>query len=236
MRKSVFILLTVFMACLLCKESENMPGTSRKFMDETFLNRGEENLLARQWQCEYIYSDLSFTSVLPEAKKTRSTVSMFRHGAHGRLRATVLSMCCVTYGISGVAGLRSKGTRKRFRGRPTCRRLLRLSPAPAHYLAIWQEDSQRPGKNMECPENGKVVCPVFGGIKCPAVSRSKFVFYTCRPDAYTINIAPDGSVLSENPKDGNLRCTDMLTRSVVHDGIFYVLKRAVVISHNGLYG
>lgn len=118
----------------------------------------------------------------------------------------------------------------------TCRRLLRLSPAPAHYLAIWQEDSQRPGKNMECPENGKVVCPVFGGIKCPAVSRSKFVFYTCRPDAYTINIAPDGSVLSENPKDGNLRCTDMLTRSVVHDGIFYVLKRAVVISHNGLYG
>ena len=100
MRKSVFILLTVFTACLLCKESENMPGTSRKFMDETFLNRGEENLLARQ--CEYIYSDLSFTSVLPEAKKTRSTVSMFRHGAHGRLRATVLSMCCVTYGISGV--------------------------------------------------------------------------------------------------------------------------------------
>lgn len=74
-----------------------MPGTSRKFMDETFLNRGEENLLARQWQCEYIYSDLSFTSGLPEAKKTRSTVSMFRHGAHGRLRATVLSMCCVTY-------------------------------------------------------------------------------------------------------------------------------------------
>ena len=45
MRKSVFILLTVFMACLLCKESENMPGTSRKFMDETFLNRGEENYL-----------------------------------------------------------------------------------------------------------------------------------------------------------------------------------------------
>ena len=114
MRKSVFILLTVFMACLLCKESENMPGTSRKFMDETFLNRGEENLLARQWQCEYIYSDLSFTSVLPEAKKTRSTVSMFRHGAHGRLRATVLSMCCVTYGISGVAGLTARVHGKGF--------------------------------------------------------------------------------------------------------------------------
>ena len=112
MRKSVFILLTVFMACLLCKESENMPGTSRKFMDETFLNRGEENLLARQ--CEYIYSDLSVTSVLPEAKKTRSTVSMFRHGAHGRLRATVLSMCCVTYGISGVAGLVARVHRKGF--------------------------------------------------------------------------------------------------------------------------
>ena len=111
MRKSVFILLTVFTACLLCKESENMPGTSRKFMDETFLNRGEENLLARQ--CEYIYSDLSFTSVLPEAKKTRSTVSMFRH-AHRRLRATVLSMCCVTYGISGVAGLAARVHGKGF--------------------------------------------------------------------------------------------------------------------------
>ena len=112
MRKSVFILLTVFTACLLCKESENMPGTSRKFMDETFLNRGEENLLARQ--CEYIYSDLSFTSVLPEAKKTRSTVSMFRHGAHRRLRAAFLSMCCVTYGISGVAGLVARVHRKGF--------------------------------------------------------------------------------------------------------------------------
>ena len=114
MRKSVFILLTVFTACLLCKESENMPGTSRKFMDETFLNREEENLLARQWQCEYIYSDLSFTSVLPEAKKTRSTVSMFRHGAHRRLRATVLSMCCVSYGISGVAGLAARVHGKGF--------------------------------------------------------------------------------------------------------------------------
>ena len=112
MRKSVFILLTVFTACLLCKESENMPGTSRKFMDETFLNRGEENLLARQ--CEYIYSDLSFTSVLPEDKKTRSTVSMFRHGAHRLLRATVLSMCCVTYGISGVAGLAARVHGKGF--------------------------------------------------------------------------------------------------------------------------
>lgn len=203
MRKSVFILLTVFMACLLCKESENMPGTSRKFMDETFLNRGEENLLARQWQCEYIYSDLSFTSVLPEAKKTRPTVSMFP------ARSPWALACPRFYQVlrhirdfGAVAGLAARGTRKRFRGRPTCRRLLRLSPAPAHYLAIWQEDSQRPGKNMECPENGKVVCPVFGGIKNgPAVSRSKFVFYTCRPDAYTINIAPDGSVLSENPKE-----------------------------------
>lgn len=74
-----------------------MPGTSRKFMDETFLNRGEENLLARQWQCEYIYSDLSFTSVLPEAKKTRSTVSMFRHGAHGRWRAIRFYQCVASH-------------------------------------------------------------------------------------------------------------------------------------------
>ena len=88
---------------------------------------------------------------------------------------------------------------------------------------------------MECPENGKVVCPVFGGIKCPAISRSKFVFYTCRPDAYTINIAPDGSVLSENPKDGDLQCFDMLTRSVVPDGIFHGIKKAAAIVPNSLY-
>ena len=112
MRKSVFILLTVFTACLLCKESENMPGTSRKFMDETFLNRGEENLLARQ--CEYIYSDLSFTSVLPEAKKARTSVSMFQRGAQGCSRAAFLSMCCVTYGISGVAGLAARVHGKGF--------------------------------------------------------------------------------------------------------------------------
>ena len=91
-----------------------MPGTSRKFMDETFLNRGEENLLARQWQCEYIYSDLSFTSVLPEAKKTRTSVSMFQRGAQGRSRAAFLSMCCVTYGISGVAGLAARVHGKGF--------------------------------------------------------------------------------------------------------------------------
>lgn len=106
MRKSVFILLTVFTACLLCKESENMPGSSRKFMDETFLNRGGGNLLADQWQCEYIYnSDLSLTGVLQGCEEARTSVSMFRHGAQGRSRAAFLSMCCVTYGISGVAGL-----------------------------------------------------------------------------------------------------------------------------------
>lgn len=40
MRKSVFILLTVFMACLLCKESGNRPDTPWKFTNETFLTRG----------------------------------------------------------------------------------------------------------------------------------------------------------------------------------------------------
>lgn len=69
MRKSVFILLTVFTACLLCKESENMPGTSRKFMDETFLNRGEENLLARQWQCEYNLFRFKFHQCLAGGQK-----------------------------------------------------------------------------------------------------------------------------------------------------------------------
>ena len=102
------------MACLLCKESGNRPDAPWKFTNETFLTRGGGNLLADQWQCEYVYSDLSFTSVLPEAKKTRSTVSMFRHGAHRRLRATVLSMCCVTYGISGVAGLAARVHGKGF--------------------------------------------------------------------------------------------------------------------------
>ena len=115
MRKSVFILLTVFTVCLLCKESENMPGTSRKFMDETFLNRGGGNLLVDQWQCEYIYnSDLSLTGVLQECEKARTSVSMFRHGAQGRSRAAILSMCCVTYGISGVAGLVARVHRKGF--------------------------------------------------------------------------------------------------------------------------
>ena len=115
MRKSVFILLTVFMACLLCKESENMPGTSRKFMDETFLNRGEENLLADQWQCEYVYnSNLSLTGVLQECEKARTSVSMFQRGAQGCSRAAFLSMCCVTYGISGVAGLVARVHRKGF--------------------------------------------------------------------------------------------------------------------------
>ncbi len=40
MRKSVFILLTVFMACLLCKESGNRPDAPWKFTNETFLTRG----------------------------------------------------------------------------------------------------------------------------------------------------------------------------------------------------
>ena len=93
-----------------------MPGTSRKFMDETFLNRGEENLLARQWQCEYIYSDLSFTSVLPEAK---------RHARPYPCSGTEPMGACVHGFINvlrhirdfGRRRTRSKGTRKRFRGR-----------------------------------------------------------------------------------------------------------------------
>ena len=48
MRKSVFILLTVFMACLLCKESGNRPDAPWKFTNETFLTRGGGNLLADQ--------------------------------------------------------------------------------------------------------------------------------------------------------------------------------------------
>jgi hypothetical protein len=75
----------------------------------------------------------------------------------------------------------------------------------------------------------------FRGNKMPGCLtleiRFLYVSPRCIYDKYR-----SGSVLSENPKDGDLRCTDMLTRSVVHDGIFYVLKRAVVISHNGLYG
>ena len=115
MRKSVFILLTVFMACLLCKESGNRPDAPWKFTNETFLTRGGGNLLADQWQCEYVYnSDLSLTGVLQECEKARTSVSMFQRGAQGRSRAAFLSMCCVTYGISGVAGLVARVHRKGF--------------------------------------------------------------------------------------------------------------------------
>ena len=92
-----------------------MPGDLRKFMDETSLNRGEGNLLASQWQCEYVYnSDLSLNGVLQECEKARASASMFRHEAQGRSRAAFLSMCCVTYGISGVAGLAARVHGKGF--------------------------------------------------------------------------------------------------------------------------
>ncbi|WP_443639545.1 hypothetical protein [Alistipes shahii] len=114
MRKLIFILLTVCMFCLLCKKSENMPGDSRNFMNEIVLNRGEGNLLADQWLCERIYnSDLSQTRVLQTAE-ARLAVSMFQRGGQVRLRAAFLSMCCVTYGISGVAGLVARVHRKGF--------------------------------------------------------------------------------------------------------------------------
>ena len=103
------------MACLLCKESGNRPDTPWKFTNETFLTRWGGNLLADQWQCEYVYnSDLSLTGVLQECEKARTSVSMFQHGAQGRSRAAFLSMCCVTYGISGVAGLVARVHRKGF--------------------------------------------------------------------------------------------------------------------------
>lgn len=102
------------MFCLLCKKSENMPGDSRNFMNEIVLNRGEGNLLADQWLCERIYnSDLSQTRVLQTAE-ARLAVSMFQRGGQVRLRAAFLSMCCVTYGISGVAGLVARVHRKGF--------------------------------------------------------------------------------------------------------------------------
>ena len=66
---------------------------------------GGGNLLADQRLCERIYnSDLSQTRVL-QTEEARLAVSMFHRGGQGRLRAAFLSMCCVTYGISGVAGL-----------------------------------------------------------------------------------------------------------------------------------
>lgn len=110
----IFILLTVCMFCLLCKKSENMPGDPRNFMNEMVLNRGGGNLLADQWLCERIYnSDLSQTRVLQTAE-ARLAVSMFQREGQERLRAAFLSMCCVTYGISGVAGLVARVHRKGF--------------------------------------------------------------------------------------------------------------------------
>ena len=103
------------MACLLCKESGNRPDAPWKFTNETFLTRGGGNLLADQWQCEYVYkSNLSLTGVLQECEKARTSVSMFQRGAQGCSRAAFLSMCCVTYGISGVAGLVARVHRKGF--------------------------------------------------------------------------------------------------------------------------
>ena len=102
------------MFCLLCKKSENMPGDPRNFMNEMVLNRGGGNLLADQWLCERIYnSDLSQTRVLLTAE-ARLAVSMFQREGQVRLRAAFLSMCCVTYGISGVAGLVARVHRKGF--------------------------------------------------------------------------------------------------------------------------
>ena len=89
--------------------------SSWKFTNETFLTRGGGNLLADQWQCEYVYnSNLSLTGVLQECEKARTSVSMFQRGAQGCSRAAFLSMCCVTYGISGVAGLVARVHRKGF--------------------------------------------------------------------------------------------------------------------------
>ena len=51
---------------------------------------------------------------MQECEKARTSVSMFQRGAQGRSRAAFLSMCCVTYGISGVAGLVARVHRKGF--------------------------------------------------------------------------------------------------------------------------
>ena len=144
MRKSVFILLTVFMACLLCKESGNRPDAPWKFTNETFLTRGGGNLLADQWQCEYVYnSNLSLTGVLQECEKARTSVSIVP------ARSPRVLACCVFINVLrhiryfGRCRTRCKGAQKRFRCRTACRRPLRLPSAPAHYLAMRQENSQK---------------------------------------------------------------------------------------------
>lgn len=115
MRRLVFILLAVFTLCLLREEPENMPDTARKFRAEAVVDCGVESLLAAQWQCEYIYnSDLSLTGVLQECEEARTTVFMFQRGVQGGSRAVFLSMCCVTYGMPGVAGLVARVHRKGF--------------------------------------------------------------------------------------------------------------------------
>ena len=113
MRRLLLILLLVFTVSLHLSRQENSLERTYSAMEVIVLSEG--NVLAGQWLCEYVYnSDLSPTSVLQEAEETRTTVSMFRHGAQGRLRAAVLSMCCVTYGVSGVAGLTARIHRKGF--------------------------------------------------------------------------------------------------------------------------
>ena len=76
-----------------------------------------------------------------------------RRSTHVRIHVPARSpralACCVFINVLrhiryfGRFRTRCKGAQKRFRCRTACRRPLRLPSAPAHYLAIRQEDSQK---------------------------------------------------------------------------------------------
>ena len=68
---------------------------------------------------------------------------------HVPARSPRVLACCVFINVLrhiryfGRCRTRCKGAQKRFRCRTACRRPLRLPSAPAHYLAMRQEDSQK---------------------------------------------------------------------------------------------
>ena len=104
MRRLLLILLLVFTISLHLSKQESMLERACTAQEVGVLSQG--SVLTGQWLCEYIYNPyLSFTSVLQEAVEARSAVFMFQHEGQGRSRAANLLICCVTCGISGVAGL-----------------------------------------------------------------------------------------------------------------------------------
>lgn len=104
MRRLSLILLLVFTVSLHLARQENLSEKACFATEAVELSEGD--VRAGQWLCEYVYnSDLSPASVLQEAEEAHAAVFMFQRGGQDGSRAAILSMCCVTYGMPGVARL-----------------------------------------------------------------------------------------------------------------------------------